>query len=117
MKVTLSNGTFTVVSDITKEVVEGAYGALVAKDEKGNAVFAVEVSKDNADKFLVTKDQFIGNTYVDGKLAAVKQLPLTSKEEDVKKKYADGLLALQKYGEKIESQARTKMEKVNEMFR
>lgn len=114
MKVSLSNGTLTVVSDISKEVVEKGYTSLKVTDEKKGDIYAVSVDKTG--KASIAKNFFTGNTYIDGKLAAVIQYPLNTKEEEIKKMLADGLLALQKYGAQIADESAAKAQAVEELF-
>lgn len=114
MKTNFTNNILTVVTDITKEVVENGYASLVAKDDKGNDVYAVAVSKDG--KADLNSFSFTGNTYVDGKLAATIVVPMGVTEDDVKKMFADALLAAKKYTAQIAQESAEKQDAVNALF-
>lgn len=114
MKTKFENNVLTVITDITEEVVKKGYAALKAKDEKGNDVYVVEVSGDGyAD---LNAFSFTGNTFVEGKLAATIVLPMDTTEEDVKRAYADALLAAQKYTAQIAAESADKQAAVNALF-
>lgn len=113
MRAKFENNVLTVITDITKEMVE-TQAVLKAKDEKGNDLYVVTVS-DNGSASLNTFC-FKGNTYVDGKLAATIVMPILLTEDEVKNLYADELLAAQKYTAQIVEEVVKKQAFVNAMF-
>lgn len=114
MTTNFTNNVLTVVTDITKEVVESGYASLKVKDDKGNELYFVEASKDGT--AALTDFSFKGNTYVDGKLAATLVMPMGVTEENVKKMFADALLAAKKYTAQIAQESAEKQDAVNALF-
>lgn len=108
------NNVLTVVTGITKEVVEAGISNLIAKDEKGNDVYAVSVAKDG--KGSISTFGLVGNTYVDGKLAVTMILPMGTTDADVKRTYGESLLAAQHYTKQIAEEAAAKTEAINGLF-
>lgn len=109
------NNTLTVVSCLKKETIEKAIGVLKVTDEEKGDLYAVEVSKNGVGG--LSKKFFKGNTYTsDGYLACVEIFPMDTTVEQVKKIYADALLAAEKYLPLIAEAAEEKAAKLEELF-
>ena len=113
MKVTLSNNVLTVVTDITKETVEAGLAKLIACED-GNQVYGVSVSTDG--KASLNSFSFVGNTYVDGKLAATIILPMGTTMDDVKAIYGENLLKAKRYIAQIATAAEEKTAEIQALF-
>ena len=113
MRVTLTNNVLTVVTDITKEVVDAGLSKLVAI-ENGNEVYGVSVSTDGKASFNAFS--FVGNTYVEDKLAATIILPMAMTMDDVKRIYGEHLLKAKLYTEQIAEEAAAKTAKIRTLF-
>ena len=108
------NNVLTVVTDLTREIVEADISDLVARDEDGNEKFKVLVSTSGSgclDEFAI-----VCNTYVDEKLAAVMVLPMDTTLDDVKHEFGESLLAADKYLKQITDEAIDKVANINEIF-
>lgn len=115
MSVKLENNVLTVVTDITEESVKKGISNFKAKDEEGNEVYAVGVAKDGNAR--IDGISFVGNTYVDGKLAATMVLPMGDASlAKVQKKYGESLLKAKKYTAQIADEALTKEEAIAALF-
>lgn len=113
MRVSLSNNVLTVVTDITKEVVEAGLSNLKAVQD-GNEVYGVSVSKDGKASFNAFS--FVGNTFIDGKLAATIVLPMSTTLEDVQRMHGENLLKAKFYTEQIATEAAEKTAEIQELF-
>ena len=113
MRVTLTNNVLTVVTDIAKETVESGLAKLVALED-GNEVYGVSVSADGKASFNAFS--FVGNTYVDGKLAATIILPMGVTMDDVKKIYGENLVKAKRYTAQIAEVAASKAAEIRALF-
>lgn len=113
MKVTLSNNVLTVITDITKETVESGLAKLVALED-GNEVYGVSLAKDGKASFNAFS--FVGNTYVEDKLAATIILPMAMTMDDVKRVYGENLLKANRYTAKIATAAAEKTAEIKALF-
>ena len=113
MRVTLSNNVLTVVTDITESVVKAGLSNLKAVVD-GNEVYAVGVSKDG--KASMNAFSFVGNTFIDGKLAATMILPMGTTQEDVQKNFGESLLKAKFYTEQIATEAAEKTAEIEALF-
>lgn len=113
-EVKVENNVLTVVTDVTKEVVEGGVAELVARDEDGNAVYGVALN--TAGNASINNFSFTGNTYVDGKLAATMILPAETSMEDIQKSYGEDILTAKKYTATIQAAAQAKIAEINALF-
>lgn len=113
MRVNLSNNVLTVVTDIAKETVESGLAKLVALED-GNEVYGVSVSADGKASFNAFS--FVGNTYVDGKLAATIILPMAMTMDDVKKVYGENLIKAKRYTAQIAEAAAMKTAEIRALF-
>ena len=114
MNVSFKDNTLKVVTDITRAAVEAGISDLTAKDEKGNAKYAVVISKNgkgNLDTFGMTC-----NAYIEDKAAVVVVLPVDTTQADVQKQYGEALIAAAKYTEQIASEAGSKAEAIAALF-
>lgn len=114
MKTTFENNVLTVVTDIKKETIEKGISDLIARDDKGNQVYAVSMAK--TEKASINAFQFAGNAYVDGYLAAVIVEPVGATRDDMYKKYGESLLAAKKYTAIIAEEAAKKEADIAEIF-
>lgn len=113
MHIKMQNNVLTVVTDITKEVVESGLAKLVATED-GNQVYGVSVANDGKASFNAFS--FVGNTYVDGKLAATIILPMAMTMDEVKKVYGENLLKAQRYTAQIAEEAEAKTAEIAALF-
>lgn len=115
LEVKLENNVLTVVTDVTEASMKKGLSNMKAKDEDGNEVYAVGVSKSgNAE---ITNFSFTGNTYVDGKLAATMVLPMDKASiEKVQKAFGEMLLAAKKYTAQIAQEASAKEAEIEALF-
>ena len=113
MRINLTNNVLTVVTNITKEVVEAGLSNLKAVQD-GNEVYAVCVSKDGKASFNAFS--FTGNTFIDGKLAATIILPMGTTQEDVQRMHGENLLRAKFYTEHIAVTAAEKTAEIQELF-
>lgn len=112
--VNVENNVLTVVTDITRDVVESGVASLTAHDEDGNMVYGVAVSENGKASF--NEFSFTGNTYVDGKLAATIILPMAITQEEIQKFYGENLLKAKAYTAQIEADAQAKIEEIAALF-
>lgn len=112
--VNVENNVLTVVTDISRDVVESGMAELVACDEDGNQVYAVSVNESGKASF--NGFSFVGNTYVDGKLAATMILPMAITQEEIQKFYGEDLLKAKTYTAKIEEDAQAKIADIAALF-
>ena len=111
----LDGNVFKIVTDITEETVKKGLSDLKARDDKGNEVFAVAVN--NSGNASIDKFQFVGNTYIGGKLAATIVLPMADASKDsVMRKYGEALLMAKKYTEVIATEAAAKTAEIEALF-
>ena len=113
-EVKVENNVLTVVTDITRDVIESGVASLFAYDEDGNAVYGASVSGNGKADF--NDFSFTGNTYIDGKLAATMILPMAIKNEEIQKFYGEKLLAAQKYTKQIQDSAAAKIAEIAALF-
>ena len=113
MRVTLTNNVLTVVTDITKEIVESGLAKLVALED-GNEVYGVSMATDGKASFNAFS--FVGNTYVEGKLAATIILPMAMTMDDVKKMHGEHLLKAKRYTAQIAEAAASKTAEIRALF-
>ena len=113
MRINLTNNVLTVVTGITKEVVEAGLSNLKAVKD-GNEVYGVSVSADGKASFNAFS--FIGNTFIDGKLAATIILPMGTTMEDVQRVYGENLLKAKMFTEQIATEAAAKTAEIQELF-
>lgn len=112
MKVEFKENVLKVVTDITKETVEKGIASLVAKDDKGNDVYAVSMGE----KACISDFALTCNTVVDGKVAAVMVLPMGTEQADVEKQYGEAILAAKKYTAQIAEAAAEKETEIASLF-
>jgi hypothetical protein len=113
-EVKVENNVLTVVTDITKNVVESGVAELVAYDEDGNAVYGAGISGNG--KAAFNAFSFTGNTYIDDKLAATMILPMGIKPEEIQKFYGEDLLKAKAYTAQIQETAEAKIADVAALF-
>ena len=113
MKVTLVNNLLTVVTDVTKEVVEAGISDLKARNEKGDQVYGVSKTDKDA---RIGSFELAGNAYVGDKLAAQILLKDGTTLPEVQRTYGEALLAAKKYTAQIAEEALTKEEQINGLF-
>lgn len=114
MKVSFKNNVLTVVTDIAKATVEKGIASLRAKDEKGNEVFGVSVSKNG--NAAIHENSITCNAYVEGKAAIVMVMPMETTMEDVQRMYGKALVAANKYTAQIAAQASAEEETIAALF-
>ena len=115
MSTKLENNVLTVTTDITKEAMSKGLSDFKARDEKGNELYAVALDKSGNAK--IDKFQFVGNTYIDGKLAATIILPMDGADKStVMKKFGEALLAAKDYTAKIADEAAAKTAEIEALF-
>lgn len=115
MQVNIENNVMTVITDVTEESMKKGLSNMKAKDEDGNEVYAVAVSKSGEAKIDFVS--FTGNTYVDGKLAATMVLPMGKSSVDkVQKAYGEKLLLAKKYTAQIAQEASAKEAEIEALF-
>lgn len=114
MKVSFKNNVLTVVTDIAKATVEKGIASLKAKDEKGNEVFGVSISRDGNAR--ISENSLTCNAYVDGKAAVVAVMPMETTMEDVQRQYGKALVAANKYTAQIAAQASAEEETIAALF-
>ena len=112
--VNVENNVLTVITDITRDVVESGIASLTAHDEDGNMVYGVAVAENGKASF--NDFSFTGNTYVDGKLAATMILPMAITQEEIQKFYGEHLLKAKTYTAQIEADAQAKMAEIAALF-
>ena len=112
MKVEFKENVLKVVTDITKETIEKGIASLVAKDDKGNDVYAVGMGE----KACISDFALTCNTVVDGKIAAVMVLPMDTTQEDVMKQYGEKLLTAKKYTTQMAEEMEAKEAEIAEVF-
>ena len=114
MNVSFKNNTLVVVTGITKETIEKGISDLTARDEKGNALYVVKVSKDNQGSL----DTFglKANAFIDGKAAVVIVEDVNATQASVQKKYGEALIAAAKYTDIIASTATAKEVEIASLF-
>ena len=112
--VKVENNVLTVITDITRDVVESGVASLTAHDEDGNMVYGVAVAENGKASF--NEFSFTGNTYVDGKLAATMILPMAITQEEIQKFYGEDLLKAKTYTAKIEEAAQVKIAEIAALF-
>lgn len=114
MKTTLKNDTLTVVTDITKAMVESPVVKLVAEDKDGNIEFVVDMSGNG--KGELRTFALVGNKYINGKLTLVMNLPLGTTLEKVQAEYGQALMNAKKYTERIVAEQAAKVDELNELI-
>jgi hypothetical protein len=114
MRVTYANNTLTVVTNIPKASVERGIASLVAKDENGNHLYAVSMSKDGS--CSIDNNGLKGNVFVDDKLAVVKVMPADTKLEDVQKEYGKYLVKASKFTDEIATAAAAEEATIEDIF-
>ena len=113
-EVKFENNVLTVVTDIEQSTITAGLAELVAKDDKGNAVYGASISSSgNGD---VNEFSFTGNTYIDGKLALTKVFPMGTTTDDIQKFYGEALLAAKKYTAQIQQAAAAKTAEITALF-
>lgn len=114
MNVSFKDNTLKVVTGITKETIEKGISDLVARDEKGNALYAVSVSKDG--KGSIDNFGMKCNAFIDGKAAVVIVTGMETTQADVQKQYGEALVAAAKYTEVIATVATAKEAEIAALF-
>lgn len=115
LQVKVENNVLTVITDVTEDSMKKGLSNMKAKDEDGNEVYAVAVSKSGEAK--IDNVSFTGNTYVDGKLAATIVLPMGKSSSDkIQKEYGEKLLAAKKYTAQIAQEAAAKEAEIEALF-
>lgn len=114
MKVSFKNNVLTVVTDIAKATVEKGIASLKAKDEKGNEVFGVSISRDG--NAIISENCLKCNAYVNGKAAVVAVMPMDTTMQDVQRMYGKALVAANKYTAQIAAQACAEEETIAALF-
>lgn len=112
MKVEFKENVLKVVTDITKETVDKGIASLIAKDDKGNDVYAVGVGENAS----VSDFSLTCNTVIDGKLALTIVLPMDTTQADVEKAYGEAILAAKKYTKQIAEAAAAKEAEIASLF-
>ena len=113
-EVKMDANVLTVITDIKEETVKAGLADLVAKDDKGNAVYGVSVNTNgngSMNEFSLT-----GNTYIDGKLAVTTVFPMGTTVEDIQKFYGEHLLKAKEYTAKIQHAAEEKTAAISGLF-
>lgn len=113
-EVKVEGNVLTVITDITREVVESGIAELVAYDEDGNAVYGAGISSNGHASF--NEFSFNGNTYINDKLAATMILPMGIKNEEIQKFYGEDLLKAKHYTEYIQEVAEAKIAEIAALF-
>ena len=114
MTVKFENNVLTVVTEISKAVVEKGFSNLKAKNDDGVDVYAVSVAKDG--KAALNGFSMTGNTYIGDKLAVTMVMPMGTTMEDVQREYGEALLAADKYTKQIAEEAATKKAQIEGLF-
>lgn len=115
MQVSVENNVMTVITDVTEASMKKGLSNMKAKDEDGNEVYAVAVSKSGEAK--IDNISFTGNTYVDGKLAATIVLPMNKSSVDkIQKEYGEKLLKAKNYTAQIAQEAAAKEAEIEALF-
>ena len=115
LQINLENNVLTVVTDVTEESMKKGISDMKAYDEDGNQVYAVAVNKSG--NASIDGFSFVGNTYVDGKLAATMVLPMNKASiNKVQKAFGEMLLAAKKYTEQIAREAAEKEAEIEALF-
>ena len=112
--VSVENNVLTVITDITRDVVESGIASLTCNDEDGNMVYGVAIAGNGKASF--NDFSFVGNTYVDDKLAATIILPMAITQEEIQKFYGEHLLKAKTYTAKIEADAQAKIADIASLF-
>lgn len=114
MNVSFKNNTLVVVTNITKEAIEKGISDMTARDERGNALYTVRVSKDNQGSL----DTFglKANAFIDGKAAVVIVEDVNATQASVQKKYGEALIAAAKYTDVIAAAASAKEAEIAALF-
>lgn len=113
-EVKVENNVLTVITDITEDVVESGVADLIAYNEDGDAVYGANISGNGKASF--NDFSFVGNTYIDGKLAATMILPMGVKVDEMQKFYGEQLLKAQKYTAQIQETAAAKIAEIAALF-
>ena len=114
MNVSFKNNTLVVVTSITKETIDKGVSDLTARDEKGNPVYKVSVSKDNQGGLDIYGLK--ANAFIDGKAAVVIVENVDATQASVQKKYGEALIAAAKYTDIIASAAAAKEADIAALF-
>ena len=113
-EVKMDANVLTVITDIKEETVKAGLADLVAKDDKGNAVYGVSV--DTNGNGSMNEFSLTGNTYIDGKLAVTTVFPMGTTVEDIQKFYGEHLLKAKEYTAKIQHAAEEKTAAISGLF-
>ena len=113
-EVKMDANVLTVITDIKEETVKAGLADLVAKDDKGNAVYGVSV--DTNGNGSMNEFSLTGNTYIDGKLAVTIVFPMGTTVEDIQKFYGEHLLKAKEYTAKIQHAAEEKTAAISGLF-
>lgn len=114
MRVSFANNTLVVVTGITKETIEKGISDLTARDEKGNALYRVSVTKEGTGSLDVNGMKC--NSFIDGKAAVVIVESMDATQASVQKKYGEALIAAAKYTEVIADAADAKEAEIAALF-
>ena len=114
MKVSFKNNVLTVVTDISKRTIEKGIASLKAKDEKGNEVFGVGISRHG--EAIINENCIVCNAFIEGKAAVVAVMPMETTMEDVQRMYGKALVAANKYTAQIAAQACAEEETIAALF-
>ena len=114
MEVKLDNNVLTVITDVTESSMKKGLSNMKAHDDGGNEVYGVSVATDGKASFNAFS--FVGNTYVEGKLAATIILPMAMTMDEVKKVYGEHLLKAKRYTAQIAEAAEVKTAEIEALF-
>ena len=114
MTVSFKNNVLTVVTDIAKATIEKGIASLKAKDEKGNEVFGVGISRHG--EAIINENCIVCNAFIEGKAAVVAVMPMETTMEDVQRMYGKALVAANKYTAQIAAQATAEEETIAALF-
>lgn len=115
LKVNYEENRLTVVTPITKEMKDKAFGGMVLRDEKTDDILC-QVAMSGSTEASMCSYGIYCNTIVDGCLAATFVLPVGTSLDDVKRLYGAKIVNLNKHIDKLEEQVKTDVEAVDTIF-
>lgn len=105
----------TVITPITKEMSEKAFGGMVLRDEKTEDLLCmVALNKDG--EAAISRNALYCNTIVDGKLAVSMLMPLGTTVDEMKKLYGEKIVNLNKHIDKLAAQVKADADAVDAIF-